>query len=60
MVSPYYSTGSVNGGCLANYLWNFGDWQGSRYPRRAGLMISPPTITVWGVSYGTGRSIGSG
>jgi len=25
---PYYSTGSVNGGCLANYLWNFGEgWE---------------------------------
>lgn len=25
---PYYSTGSVNGGCIANYLWNFGEaWE---------------------------------
>jgi hypothetical protein len=25
---PYYSTGSVKGGCVANYLWNFGEvWE---------------------------------
>ncbi|MBM3288717.1 MAG: hypothetical protein FJY92_01060 [Candidatus Hydrogenedentes bacterium] len=25
---PYYSTGSVKGGCLCNYLWNFGEvWE---------------------------------
>lgn len=25
---PYYSTGGVNGGCVANYLWNFGEsWE---------------------------------
>lgn len=25
---PYYATGSVNGGCLANYLWDFGgNWE---------------------------------
>jgi len=25
---PYYSTGSVNGGCVCNYLWNFGEcWE---------------------------------
>jgi hypothetical protein len=25
---PYYSTGSVNGGCVGNYLWDFGgDWE---------------------------------
>ncbi|MCL5096583.1 MAG: hypothetical protein M1608_03420 [Candidatus Omnitrophica bacterium] len=28
VLHPYYSTGSVNGGCLANYLWNFGEaWE---------------------------------
>lgn len=28
VLHPYYSTGSVNGGCLANYLWNFGQpWE---------------------------------
>lgn len=27
-LNPYYSTGSVNGGCLCNYLWNFGEvWE---------------------------------
>jgi len=27
-LQPYYSTGSVNGGCVANYLWNFGEaWE---------------------------------
>ncbi len=27
-LKPYYSTGSVNGGCVANYLWNFGEaWE---------------------------------
>lgn len=24
-LNPYYSTGSINGGCVANYLWNFGE-----------------------------------
>jgi hypothetical protein len=25
---PYYATGSVNGGCVGNYLWDFGgDWE---------------------------------
>lgn len=25
---PYYSTGSVNGGCVGNYLWDFGgNWE---------------------------------
>lgn len=24
-LNPYYSTGSINGGCLGNYLWNFGE-----------------------------------
>jgi hypothetical protein len=28
VLQPYYSTGSVNGGCLANYLWDFGEpWE---------------------------------
>lgn len=28
VLHPYYSTGSVNGGCLAEYLWNFGEnWE---------------------------------
>lgn len=28
VLHPYYSTGSVNGGCVANYLWNFGEvWE---------------------------------
>ncbi|MEX0642559.1 MAG: hypothetical protein WD468_07650 [Pirellulales bacterium] len=28
VLNPYYSTGSVNGGCVANYLWNFGEpWE---------------------------------
>jgi hypothetical protein len=28
VLNPYYSTGSVNGGCLCNYLWNFGEcWE---------------------------------
>jgi len=28
LLQPYYSTGSVNGGCVANYLWNFGEpWE---------------------------------
>ncbi len=27
-LQPYYSTGSVKGGCVANYLWNFGEtWE---------------------------------
>jgi hypothetical protein len=27
-LNPYYSTGSVKGGCLCNYLWNFGEvWE---------------------------------
>lgn len=24
VLHPYYSTGSVNGGCVGNYLWDFG------------------------------------
>jgi len=28
VLKPYYSTGGVNGGCVANYLWNFGEpWE---------------------------------
>ena len=28
VLNPYYLTGSVNGGCVANYLWNFGEpWE---------------------------------
>ena len=28
MLHPYYSTGSIKGGCVANYLWNFGEaWE---------------------------------
>jgi hypothetical protein len=28
VLQPYYSTGSVNGGCVANYLWDFGEmWE---------------------------------
>jgi hypothetical protein len=28
VLHPYYSTGSVRGGCLGNYLWNFGEvWE---------------------------------
>ncbi len=28
VLHPYYSTGSIKGGCLANYLWNFGEaWE---------------------------------
>lgn len=28
VLHPYYSTGSVKGGCVANYLWNFGEvWE---------------------------------
>ncbi len=28
VLHPYYSTGSVNGGCVCNYLWNFGEcWE---------------------------------
>ena len=27
-LKPYYATGSVRGGCLCNYLWNFGEnWE---------------------------------
>lgn len=27
-LNPYYATGSVKGGCLCNYLWNFGEvWE---------------------------------
>jgi hypothetical protein len=27
-LNPYYSTGSVKGGCVCNYLWNFGEvWE---------------------------------
>ncbi len=27
-LQPYYSTGSIKGGCLCNYLWNFGEvWE---------------------------------
>ena len=28
LLHPYYSTGSVRGGCLCSYLWNFGEpWE---------------------------------
>lgn len=28
ILNPYYSTGSINGGCVCNYLWNFGEgWE---------------------------------
>lgn len=28
VLKPYYSTGSVKGGCVCNYLWNFGEvWE---------------------------------
>jgi hypothetical protein len=28
LLHPYYSTGSVKGGCVADYLWNFGEvWE---------------------------------
>ena len=28
VLQPYYSTGGMNGGCVANYLWNFGEpWE---------------------------------
>lgn len=28
VLRPYYATGSVKGGCLCNYLWNFGEvWE---------------------------------
>lgn len=28
ILHPYYSTGSVKGGCVCNYLWNFGEiWE---------------------------------
>jgi len=28
VLNPYYSTGSIKGGCVANYLWNFGEvWE---------------------------------
>jgi len=28
VLHPYYSTGSIKGGCVANYLWNFGEvWE---------------------------------
>ncbi len=28
VLNPYYSTGSVKGGCVCNYLWNFGEvWE---------------------------------
>lgn len=28
LLHPYYSTGSVKGGCVGNYLWNFGEvWE---------------------------------
>ena len=38
VLKPYYSTGSVNGGCVANYLWNFGElWQIFPAVRRGGL-----------------------
>ena len=25
VLHPYYSTGGINGGCVGNYLWNFGE-----------------------------------
>lgn len=28
ILQPYYGTGSINGGCIGNYLWNFGEgWE---------------------------------
>jgi hypothetical protein len=28
VLHPYYSTGSIKGGCVCNYLWNFGEvWE---------------------------------
>lgn len=28
VLQPYYGTGSINGGCIGNYLWNFGEgWE---------------------------------
>ncbi|MCC7086266.1 MAG: hypothetical protein IT427_14780 [Pirellulales bacterium] len=28
LLHPYYSTGSINGGCVGNYLWDFGEiWE---------------------------------
>jgi len=28
VLQPYYSTGGINGGCVANYLWDFGEpWE---------------------------------
>ena len=28
VLQPYYSTGGMNGGCVANYLWDFGEpWE---------------------------------
>lgn len=28
VLHPYYSTGSINGGCVCEYLWNYGDcWE---------------------------------
>jgi hypothetical protein len=28
VLNPYYSTGSVKGGCVCNYLWNYGEvWE---------------------------------
>lgn len=28
VLSPYYATGSIKGGCVCNYLWNFGEvWE---------------------------------
>lgn len=28
LLHPYYSTGSIRGGCVCNYLWNFGEvWE---------------------------------
>lgn len=28
LLNPYYSTGGINGGCICNYLWDFGEgWE---------------------------------
>src|SRR5690606_4129057 len=28
VLNPYYATGSIKGGCVCNYLWNYGEnWE---------------------------------